>query len=45
MLLLQNNMNIKVNFEWFIVGYGYLCVVMVELVEVIDYYGWKWWKV
>lgn len=38
-------MNVKVNLDWLNVGYGYLCVVMVELVEVIEYYGWKWWKV
>ena len=44
MLELQDGMNRKINPEWLSAGYPFLRAVLVEAVEALDHYGWKWWK-
>jgi len=44
MLELQDSMNRKINPEWLAAGYPFLRAVLVEAVEALDHYGWKWWK-
>jgi hypothetical protein len=44
MLDLQVRMNRKINPEWRSAGYEFLRAVLVEAVEALDHYGWKWWK-
>lgn len=44
MLSLQHAMNRKINDEWLNAGYPFLRAVLVEAVEALDHYGWKWWK-
>src|SRR5262249_1382006 len=44
MLELQDGMNRKINPDWMSAGYPFLRAVMVEAVEGLDHYGWKWWK-
>lgn len=44
MLDLQDKMNKKVNPQWLTAGYRYLRAAMIESVEAIEHYGWKWWK-
>lgn len=44
MLDMQNSMNIKINPEWIDAGYPFLRAVVVEGVEAIEHFGWKWWK-
>lgn len=44
MLVLQDNMNNKVNPQWLHAGYQYLRAAMIEAVEGIEHHGWKWWK-
>lgn len=44
MLMLQNQMNAVVHPDWHKQGYKWTRAIMVEGVEALDHYGWKWWK-
>lgn len=44
MLELQNSMNTKVNADWQNQGYEWYRAIWVECAELMDHYGWKWWK-
>lgn len=44
MLKLQDKMNSVVNPDWHNAGYKWTDAIMVEGVEAIEHYGWKWWK-
>lgn len=44
MLELQNSMNTKVNAQWQQQGYEWYRAIWVECAELMDHYGWKWWK-
>ena len=43
-LALQNKMNATVNPDWLKAGHAWHRAIMVEAVEALDHYGWKWWK-
>lgn len=44
MLDLQRNMNSKVNSDWVNQGFAWHRAIWVECAELMDHYGWKWWK-
>ena len=44
MLELQDAMNRKVNPEWREAGYAWYRAIWTECAEMLDHYGWKWWK-
>ena len=44
MLVLQDSMNRKINESWLSAGYPFLRAIVVEAVEALEHYGWKWWK-
>lgn len=44
MLNLQDSMNSKVNPDWRNAGYEWYRAIWVECAELMDHYGWKWWK-
>lgn len=44
MLELQDAMNRKVNEDWRQKGFEWYRAVWVECAELMDHYGWKWWK-
>jgi len=44
MLLLQDSMNQKVHPKWDKQGFNWTRAIMVESVEALEHYGWKWWK-
>jgi dimeric dUTPase (all-alpha-NTP-PPase superfamily) len=44
MLELQDSMNRKVNLEWTEAGYSWYRAIWTECAEMLDHYGWKWWK-
>ncbi len=44
MLRMQNAHNEQVHPEWREQGYEYYRAVWVECAEMLDHYGWKWWK-
>ena len=44
MLDLQDAMNRKVNPEWRAAGYAWYRAIWTECAEMLDHYGWKWWK-
>ena len=44
MLDLQDSMNTKVNVNWQTQGYEWYRAIWVECAELLDHYGWKWWK-
>ncbi len=44
MLQLQDSMNTKVNAQWQQQGYEWYRAIWVECAELLDHYGWKWWK-
>lgn len=44
MLELQDSMNRKVHPNWRDQGYEWYRAVWVECAELMDHYGWKWWK-
>ncbi|MGB0859282.1 MAG: dUTP diphosphatase [Pseudoalteromonas spongiae] len=44
MLEMQNAMNTKVHAEWFNQGFEWYRAIWVECAEMLDHYGWKWWK-
>lgn len=37
-------MNTKVNAQWQQQGYEWYRAIWVECAELLDHYGWKWWK-
>lgn len=44
MLDMQNAMNSKVHPKWFDQGFDWYRAIWVECAEMLDHYGWKWWK-
>ncbi len=44
MLDLQNSMNTKVHAEWRTQGFDWYRAIWIECGEMLDHYGWKWWK-
>ncbi len=44
MLELQDSMNTKVNANWQAQGFEWYRAIWVECAELLDHYGWKWWK-
>lgn len=44
MLDLQNRMNSKVNSDWMSQGNAWYRAAWIECGELIDHYGYKWWK-
>ena len=44
MLTLQDSMNTKVHPDWRSQGYEWYRAIWVECAELMDHYGWKWWK-
>ena len=44
MLDLQDSMNTKVNANWREQGFAWYRAIWVECAELLDHYGWKWWK-
>lgn len=44
MLGLQDKLNTVVNPDWLKAGYPWHRAIMVEGVEALEHYGWKWWK-
>ena len=44
MLALQDAMNSKINPEWRQAGNEWYRAIWIECGEMLDHYGWKWWK-
>ncbi len=44
MLDLQDSMNSKVHADWSERGFEWYRAIWVECAELMDHYGWKWWK-
>ena len=44
MLDLQDAMNSKVNSDWVNQNFSWYRAIWVESAELLDHYGWKWWK-
>lgn len=44
MLKLQNSMNSKVNEDWRSAGNEWYRAIWMEASEMLEHYGWKWWK-
>lgn len=44
MLDLQDSMNSKVNLDWKNQGNAWYRAIWIECAELLDHYGWKWWK-
>ena len=44
MLELQNDMNSKVHADWREQDFEWYRAIWVESAELLDHYGWKWWK-
>jgi dimeric dUTPase (all-alpha-NTP-PPase superfamily) len=44
MLKLQDAMNSKVNADWRNAGYEWYRAIWMESAEMLEHYGWKWWK-
>lgn len=44
MLKLQDGMNTRVHPQWREQGYAWYRAIWVECAELLDHYGWKWWK-
>lgn len=44
MLQMQDDMNTKVHSNWREQGFEWHRAIWVELAEMLDHYGWKWWK-
>lgn len=44
MLQLQDSMNCKVHPQWREQGYEWYRAIWVECAELMEHYGWKWWK-
>ncbi len=44
MLEMQDAMNSRVNPEWRTAGNAWYRAIWTECAEMLDHYGWKWWK-
>lgn len=44
MLDLQHSMNSKVNADWKNQKFEWYRAIWIECAELLDHYGWKWWK-
>ena len=44
MLELQDAMNTRINPEWRAAGNEWYRAIWIECAEMLDHYGWKWWK-
>lgn len=44
MLSLQDQMNTKVNRDWRTKNFEWYRAIWTECAELMDHYGWKWWK-
>ena len=44
MARMQDAHNVQVHPEWRTQGYRYYRAVWVECAELLDHFGWKWWK-
>jgi dimeric dUTPase (all-alpha-NTP-PPase superfamily) len=44
MLHMQDAMNTKVNEDWRNQGFPWYRAIWTECAELMDHYGWKWWK-
>ncbi len=44
MLDLQEAMNSRVNDDWRQQGFEWYRAIWIECAELMDHYGWKWWK-
>ena len=44
MASLQEEHNVQVHAEWKEQGYDYYRAIWVECAEMLDHFGWKWWK-
>ena len=44
MLEMQDAMNAKVHADWKAQGFEWYRAIWVECAELMDHYGWKWWK-
>jgi dimeric dUTPase (all-alpha-NTP-PPase superfamily) len=44
MLILQDSMNTKVNLDWRSAGNEWYRAIWMEVSEMLEHYGWKWWK-
>jgi dimeric dUTPase (all-alpha-NTP-PPase superfamily) len=44
MLDLQDDMNTRVHPDWRNQDYAWYRAVWIECAEMLDHYGWKWWK-
>ena len=44
MARMQDAHNTQVHPEWRTQGYAYYRAIWVECAEMLDHYGWKWWK-
>jgi len=41
---MQEEHNLQVHSEWRVQGYAYYRAIWVECAEMLDHFGWKWWK-
>ena len=44
MLEMQNSMNTKVHPQWIEQDFAWYRAVWIECAELMDHYGYKWWK-
>jgi len=44
MLSMQDQMNTRVHPQWREQGFEWYRAIWVECAEMLDHYGWKWWK-
>ena len=44
MAALQERHNLEIHPDWRTQGYAYYRAVWVECAELLDHFGWKWWK-
>lgn len=44
MTYMQNTLNSKIHPQWFAQNFDWFRAIMVESVEGLEHYGWKWWK-
>ena len=44
MLEMQNEMNTRVHSAWRDQGFAWYRAIWTECAELLDHYGWKWWK-
>lgn len=44
MLTLQNEMNLEVHKDWINQGFAWHRAIWIEASEMLEHYGWKWWK-